>query len=59
MLTREMIAILEKQPLGFVATVPANGRPNLSPKGTLILYKEPRVSSEARGSCVQITQVIF
>jgi len=37
MLTQNMIKILEKQRLGFVATVSSDGHPNLSPKGTFIV----------------------
>ncbi len=35
-LTSEMIKTLEKQRLGFVATVSENGEPNVSPKGTFV-----------------------
>ena len=35
LLTEEMKRVVEKQRLGFVATVCADGTPNLSPKGTL------------------------
>jgi len=35
LLTDEMKRVVEKQRLGFVATVCADGTPNLSPKGTL------------------------
>jgi len=44
MLTQEMIAILEKQRLGFVATVSANGRPNLSPKGTFVVVNSTTIA---------------
>ncbi len=37
MLTAEMIGILEKQRLGFTATVSPEGAPNLSPKGTFVV----------------------
>ena len=36
-LTSEMIETLEKQRLGFVATVLENGEPNVSPKGTFVV----------------------
>lgn len=35
MLTDEMKRVVERQRLGFVATVCADGTPNVSPKGTL------------------------
>jgi uncharacterized protein len=35
MLTSDMRAVLESARLGFVATVTPEGRPNLSPKGTI------------------------
>jgi hypothetical protein len=35
MLTSDMRAVLESARLGFVATVTPDGRPNLSPKGTI------------------------
>ncbi len=37
MLTDEMIATVEKQRLGFVATVSDDGQPNVSPKGTFVV----------------------
>ncbi len=37
MLTRNMIKIVEKQRLGFVATVCGDGSPSLSPKGTFVV----------------------
>ncbi|MDJ0895940.1 MAG: pyridoxamine 5'-phosphate oxidase family protein [Alphaproteobacteria bacterium] len=36
-LTSEMVETLEKQRLGFVATVSENGEPNVSPKGTFVV----------------------
>ena len=38
MLTEEIASFLKKQKLGFVATVSANNTPNLSPKGTIIVW---------------------
>ena len=34
-LTDEMKKVVERQQLGFVATVCADGSPNVSPKGTI------------------------
>jgi len=36
LITPEIKEFLEKQKLGFVATVSPNGTPNISPKGTII-----------------------
>jgi len=36
MLTQDMIRILERQRLGFVATMCEDGSPSLSPKGTFV-----------------------
>lgn len=36
-LTQEMQATVEKQRLGFVATVTEDGEPNVSPKGTFVV----------------------
>ena len=36
LITSEIKEFLEKQKLGFVATVSPNGTPNISPKGTII-----------------------
>ena len=38
MLTDEIASFLKKQKLGFVATVSSNNLPNLSPKGTIIVW---------------------
>ncbi|RVU14524.1 pyridoxamine 5'-phosphate oxidase family protein [Methylobacterium oryzihabitans] len=40
MLTPGMKAIVERQRLGFVATVSAAGEPNLSPKGTFVVIDD-------------------
>ena len=40
MLSPEMQRVVLEQRLGFVATVTAEGRPNLSPKGTTTLWDE-------------------
>jgi uncharacterized protein len=37
-LTDEMIRVVEEQALGFVASVCADGTPNLSPKGTVSVW---------------------
>jgi predicted pyridoxine 5'-phosphate oxidase superfamily flavin-nucleotide-binding protein len=39
-LTHEMKQVVEQQRLGFVATVCADGTPNLSPKGTLCVLDD-------------------
>ncbi len=39
-LTAEMQRLVNDQKLGFVATVSSEGRPNLSPKGTLAVWDE-------------------
>ena len=39
-LTREMRDLLDRMRLGYVATVGADGRPNLSPKGTLVAWDD-------------------
>lgn len=36
MITREIINFLNLQKLGYVATVSSDGKPNISPKGTII-----------------------
>lgn len=40
MLTEGMRRLVQEQKLGYVATVSADGRPNLSPKGTLAVWDE-------------------
>ncbi|HYK92818.1 MAG TPA: pyridoxamine 5'-phosphate oxidase family protein [Thermoplasmata archaeon] len=37
-LTPEMVRVVTEQKLGFVATVSDDGRPNVSPKGTLAVW---------------------
>jgi len=44
MLSQEMICILEKQRLGFVATVSPDGQPNLSPKGTFVVIDNSTIA---------------
>ncbi|MBK9940713.1 MAG: pyridoxamine 5'-phosphate oxidase family protein [Kouleothrix sp.] len=39
-LTPEMKRLLDEQRLGFVATVCPDGTPNLSPKGTTIVWDD-------------------
>ena len=39
-ITPEMRALVERMRLGYVATVGADGRPNLSPKGTLVVWDD-------------------
>ena len=36
MITREIIDFLNLQKLGYVATVSSDGKPNISPKGTIV-----------------------
>jgi uncharacterized protein len=43
MLTDEMKEMIERQRLGFVATVCPDGTPNLSPKGTVCVLDEDRL----------------
>jgi predicted pyridoxine 5'-phosphate oxidase superfamily flavin-nucleotide-binding protein len=40
MLTNELKAIIAANPLGFVASVNADGTPNLSPKGTFVILDD-------------------
>jgi len=44
MLTATMIRILEKQRLGFAATVSPDGSPNLSPKGTFVVIDQKTIA---------------
>ena len=44
MLTEEMIQILERQRLGFVASVDETGVPSLSPKGTFIAISPTEIT---------------
>jgi predicted pyridoxine 5'-phosphate oxidase superfamily flavin-nucleotide-binding protein len=39
-LTRDMIRVVEQERLGFFATVCPDGSPNLSPKGTLMVWDD-------------------
>lgn len=49
MLTGDMKRVVDEQKLGFVATVNADGTPNLSPKGTMqVLDDEHLVFAEIR-----------
>ncbi len=41
-LSSYMKQIVKEQKLGFVATVDANGRPSLSPKGTFFVLNNQR-----------------
>lgn len=40
MITAAMRALVDRQRLGFVATVNADGTPNLSPKGTVVVWDD-------------------
>ncbi|MDQ3524689.1 MAG: pyridoxamine 5'-phosphate oxidase family protein [Chloroflexota bacterium] len=40
MITQDMRALVDRQRLGFVATVNADGTPNLSPKGTVVVWDD-------------------
>lgn len=42
-LTSDMKRLVREQRLGFVATVTPDGRPNLSPKGTLSVWDDERL----------------
>jgi len=44
MLTEEMRKLVAEQRLGYVATVGADGAPNLSPKGTFVVLDERRIA---------------
>lgn len=43
-MTPGMVRLVREQPLGFVATVNADGSPNLSPKGTFIVIDTATVA---------------
>src|ERR1700724_619990 len=42
-LTDDMKRVVAEQKLGFVATVGANGMPNLSPKGTMLVLDDDHI----------------
>jgi len=42
-LTADMKRVVAEQKLGFVATVSADGAPNLSPKGTMLVLDDDRI----------------
>ena len=44
MLTAQMKAIIANNRLGFVATVDADGTPNLSPKGTCVVLDDQHIA---------------
>lgn len=44
MLTPDMKRIVTEQPLGYVATVSADGTPNLSPKGTFFVVDDATIA---------------
>ena len=44
MLTPDMKRIVEEQRLGFVATVAADGTPNVSPKGTFVVLDDVTIA---------------
>ena len=44
MLTPEMLSIIKVHPLGFVASLNADGTPNLSPKGTFLALDDTHVA---------------
>lgn len=44
MLSTEMVRILEKQRLGFTATVSPDGRPSVSPKGTFVVVDSQTIA---------------
>ncbi|MDW6022517.1 pyridoxamine 5'-phosphate oxidase family protein [Mesorhizobium sp. BAC0120] len=43
LLTEEMKGIVARHSIGFVATVNADGTPNLSPKGTMVALDDDRI----------------
>ena len=68
MLTREMTETVDKQRLGFVATVSETGEPNVSPKGTFVVVDDRTlafgdirspgtVANLRRGSSVEVNFV--
>src|SRR6478609_9025252 len=44
MLTEEMKSIIRTYPVGFVASINADGTPNLSPKGTFVLLNNTQLA---------------
>ncbi len=44
MLTADMKRMVREQPLGYVATVSADGSPNLSPKGTFFVVDDATIA---------------
>jgi hypothetical protein len=44
MLTEEMKSIIRTYPVGFVASVNADGTPNLSPKGTFVVLNNTQLA---------------
>ena len=44
MLTEEMKSIIRTYPVGFVASVNADGTPNLSPKGTFVVLNDMQLA---------------
>lgn len=68
MLTADMKRIVDEQRLGFVATVDADGSPNLSPKGTFVVIDDAHIAfadlrspgtlrNLARGSLMEVNFV--
>lgn len=43
-LTEDMQRVITQQRLGFVATVDADGTPNLSPKGTMVILDDDHIA---------------
>ena len=43
-LTTKQIALIETWRMGFIATVSAEGRPNVSPKGTFVVLDEAMIA---------------
>lgn len=44
MLTPDMKCVVQEQPLGYVATVGADGTPNVSPKGTFFVVDDTTIA---------------
>ena len=60
-LTQEMKDFVNKQRMGFVATVSPDNSPNLSPKGTTVVYDDEHlilVSLDNQGETPKIIDTI-
>ena len=61
MLTEDMKRIVREQRLGYVATVSADGTPNLSPKGTTAVWDDDHLMfADIRSpQSVEVTLALF